>query len=147
MAIALSRLPSQVNLTSRHPADTVQQHHYLRSPTSCCTHAPRPRRNSQGDAAMPLPRPATRLISSPRASLQILTSIGARTSRSFTSTALRKAGDHAHEDHFDPPGGWLFGVKPGEKYENEGWENVWFYGFYGSLLFGIVGYCYKPDTR
>jgi hypothetical protein len=96
---------------------------------------------------MPLPRPATRLISSPRASLQILTSIGARTSRSFTSTALRKAGDHAHEDHFDPPGGWLFGVKPGEKYENEGWENVWFYGFYGSLLFGIVGYCYKPDTR
>lgn len=36
------------------------------------------------------------------------------------------AGDHAHEDHYDPPGGWLFGVKPGEKYENEGWENIWF---------------------
>jgi hypothetical protein len=96
---------------------------------------------------MPLPRPSARLITSPRANLHILSSTAARASRPFTSTALRKAGDHAHEDHFDPPGGWLFGVKPGEKYENEGWEHVWYYGFFGSLLFGVVGYCYKPDTR
>ena len=41
----------------------------------------------------------------------------------------------------------MFGVKPGEKYENEGWENIWFYGFGGSLLLGVIGYCYKPDTR
>jgi hypothetical protein len=67
--------------------------------------------------------------------------------RLLSSTAARSAGDHAHEDHYDPPGGWLFGVKPGQQYENEGWENVWFYGFFGSLLFGVVGYCYKPDTR
>ena len=100
---------------------------------------------------MPLPRPSARLITTPRAHLQIVT----RTNRHFSSTppqpfnstAALRAGDHAHEDHFDPPGGWLFGVKPGEKYENEGWENVFFYGFFGSLLFGAIGYCYKPDTR
>merc|ERR1712070_804809 len=44
------------------------------------------------------------------------------------------------------PSRWRFGVKPGEKYENEGWENIWYYGFFGSLVFGLVGYCYKPDT-
>lgn len=96
---------------------------------------------------MPLPRPSARLITTPRAHLQIVTSTAARTSRPFASTTIQKAGDHAHEDHYDPPGGYLFGVRPGEKYENEGWENVFFYGFFGSLLFGAIGYCYKPDTR
>lgn len=99
---------------------------------------------------MPLLR-ASRLITNSRARLQIIPSPPTTTSsfarRSLSSTAARSAGDHAHEDHYDPPGGWLFGVKPGEKYEKEGWENVWFYGFYGSILFGVVGYCYKPDTR
>ncbi|EMD01214.1 hypothetical protein BAUCODRAFT_82315, partial [Baudoinia panamericana UAMH 10762] len=67
--------------------------------------------------------------------------------RSLTSSAARKAGDsHAHDDHYDQPSGYLWGVKPGEKYENEGWEGVFYYGFCGSLLFGLVGYCYKPDT-
>lgn len=95
---------------------------------------------------MPLLRSATRLLTNPRARLQIVTNPSfAR--RSLTSTSARSAGDHAHEDQYDSPSGWLFGVKPGEKYENEGWENVWYYGFFGSCLFGIVGYCYKPDTR
>ena len=53
---------------------------------------------------------------------------------------------HAHEDHFDPPSGWLWGIKPGEKPEKEGWENVFIYGFFGSLIFGAVGYAFKPDT-
>ncbi|CAD6569839.1 MAG: hypothetical protein ASARMPREDX12_003095 [Alectoria sarmentosa] len=52
----------------------------------------------------------------------------------------------SHESHYDPPSGWLFGVPPGEKYKNEGWENSWVYGFWGSLLLGIVAYAYKPDT-
>ena len=98
---------------------------------------------------MPLLRPmSSRLITAPRARLQITLYPSLRTQqRPLSSTAARSAGDHAHEDHYDPPSGWLFGVKPGEKYENEGWENVWYYGFFGSLLFGVVGYCYKPDTR
>jgi len=37
-------------------------------------------------------------------------------------------------------------VKPGEKAEKEGWENIWIYGFFGSLAFGVVGYAFKPDT-
>jgi len=95
---------------------------------------------------------SSRLITSPRVRLQIVPNLTAARAqqfqqRSIFSTPTRRAGDHAHEDHYDPPTGWLWGVKPGEKYENEGWENVWFYGFFGSLLFGVVGYCYKPDTR
>lgn len=54
--------------------------------------------------------------------------------------------EHAHEDHYDPPSGWLWGIKPGEKPEKEGWENVFIYGFFGSLIFGAVGYSFKPDT-
>ena len=104
-----------------------------------------------------LTRATTRLItSSSRARPQIVptTLCAARAQqhqqqqRPLSSTASLKAGDsHAHEDHYDAPSGWLFNVKPGEKYENEGWETVWYYGFVGSLLFGLIGYCYKPDTR
>ena len=54
--------------------------------------------------------------------------------------------DSQHESHYDPPSGWLFGVPPGEKYQKEGWENTWVYGFWGSILFGVVAYAYKPDT-
>ncbi|EME89213.1 uncharacterized protein MYCFIDRAFT_126104 [Pseudocercospora fijiensis CIRAD86] len=88
------------------------------------------------------------ILTAPRARLQIIPNLAAcaRQQRPLSSTAIRSAADHAHEDQYDPPGGWLFGVKPGEKYENEGWENIWFYGFCGSMLFGVVGYCYKPDT-
>jgi hypothetical protein len=93
----------------------------------------------------------TRLITSSRARLQLVPNLTAARIQHqrplSTSTALRAGDSHAHEDHYDAPSGWLFGVKPGEKYENEGWENVFFYGFFGSLLFGLVGYCYKPDTR
>lgn len=61
------------------------------------------------------------------------------------SSQLRSA--ESHGDHYDPPGGWLFGVKPGEKYQSEGWENIFYWGFFGSMAFGVIGYCYKPDTR
>jgi hypothetical protein len=67
-------------------------------------------------------------------------------SRSLSSTAAKNAADHSSESHYDPPSGWLFGVKPGEKAEKEGWENIWIYGFFGSLAFGVVGYAFKPDT-
>merc|ERR1712144_40891 len=68
------------------------------------------------------------------------------TIRSFSSTPAPRAADHAHEDHYDPPTGWLFGVKPGEKVEKEGWEAIWVYGFFGSLAAGVVAYAFKPDT-
>lgn len=68
--------------------------------------------------------------------------------RTLTSTARIRAADHgaAHEDPYDPPSGWLWGIKPGEKPEKEGWEGVFFWGFGGSLLLGAVAYAFKPDT-
>lgn len=66
--------------------------------------------------------------------------------RSFSSTAELCGSDHAHESQYDPPSGWLFGVKPGEKRKKEDWEDIWVYGFFGSLAFGVVGYAFKPDT-
>ncbi|KAI9051312.1 hypothetical protein LZ554_005413 [Drepanopeziza brunnea f. sp. 'monogermtubi'] len=69
------------------------------------------------------------------------------TSRAFSQSAARKGADNAHhEDHYDPPSGWLFGIKPGEKAEREGWEGVWMYGFFGSLGLATVAYAFKPDT-
>ena len=53
---------------------------------------------------------------------------------------------HAHEDHYDPPSGWLFNVPPGEKPKKEGWETLIYWGFFGSLALAGIGYAYKPDT-
>lgn len=70
-----------------------------------------------------------------------------RSTRAFSQSKAVKGGDAHHGDHYDPPSGWLFGVKPGEKYEKEGWEGVWYWGFYGSIAFAVVAYAFKPDTR
>lgn len=61
----------------------------------------------------------------------------------FSTSASARA---SHGSQYDPPTGWLFGVKPGEKYKPEGWENLFFYGFCGSLAVFAVAYAYKPDT-
>lgn len=61
-----------------------------------------------------------------------------------TRSSLR--GGAGHGDPYDPPSGYLFGVKPGQKYVKEGWENIWYYGFIGSLLVAGVAYIFKPDT-
>ncbi|KAM3079721.1 hypothetical protein ACMFMG_006130 [Clarireedia jacksonii] len=90
----------------------------------------------------PLSRALTRALSlSKPTTATTTTSI---TRRTFTSTRTNRSADHG--DHYDPPSGWLFGVKPGEKAEKEGWENIWVYGFLGTCAFGIVGYAVKPDT-
>jgi hypothetical protein len=111
-------------------------------------HQRTPPLRSRHAIAMPLPRPValTRVansISSQSSALVISQRIGVR---AFSQSTERKAADHAHEDHYDPPSGWLFGVKPGEKAEKEGWETVWIWGFFGSLGLGVVAYAFKPDT-
>ncbi|KAM5348735.1 hypothetical protein ACJ41O_008558 [Fusarium nematophilum] len=64
-------------------------------------------------------------------------------SRGFSVTARRRGG-HG-ESQFDPPTGWLWGIKPGEKAEPEGWE--WpMYLFLGSLVATGVALAFKPDT-
>jgi hypothetical protein len=95
--------------------------------------------------AMPLIRPTA---FSSRAAQQALASAPRSiVARRALSTTQQLRGGASHDDHYDPPGGVLFGVKPGEKYKEEGWENVFYYGFFGSLAFGVIGYAYKPDTR
>jgi len=64
--------------------------------------------------------------------------------RTFSTTPRRAGGGGAPQ--YDPPTGWLFGVRPGEKYEKEGWENIFFYGFYGAFAVFAVAYAFKPDT-
>lgn len=78
--------------------------------------------------------------------LQFPLSFRSTPARHFShSQAVRGGG--GHESHYDPPSGWLFGVKPGEKYQKEGWEGIWYWGFYGSFAVAIVAYAFKPDTR
>ncbi|KAI9743738.1 MAG: hypothetical protein M1835_002864, partial [Candelina submexicana] len=101
---------------------------------------------------MPPPRPTTAALRSLRA----LTRSSKPTTPppltrltpppSTLQTRLSSSAHHDHEDHYDPPSGWLWGVPPGETYKKEGWEGIWIYGFFGSLILGAVAYAYKPDT-
>ncbi|KAK4463800.1 ESSS subunit of NADH:ubiquinone oxidoreductase [Cladorrhinum samala] len=85
-------------------------------------------------------RAATRAV----ARTTTTTTAAPRSAASFSTSAKRSGGGHGPV--YDPPSGWLFGVKPGEKYQNEGWENIFFYGFCGSLAVFAVAYAWKPDT-
>ena len=76
----------------------------------------------------------------------VLYPLSFRTARPFSQSKAVQGGG-GHESHYDPPSGWLFGVKPGEKYEKEGWEGIWYWGFYGSFAVAIIAYAFKPDTR
>ncbi|KAI1194434.1 ESSS subunit of NADH:ubiquinone oxidoreductase-domain-containing protein [Nemania serpens] len=93
---------------------------------------------------MPVVR-ATTAVRATRTALQqsATATAAAPSSRQFTASARTPA---AHGPQYDPPTGWLFGVKPGEKYQKEGWETPFFYGFCGSLLLAGVAYGFKPDT-
>ncbi|KAK5637431.1 hypothetical protein RRF57_013143 [Xylaria bambusicola] len=85
---------------------------------------------------------ATNAVRATRAALQQSTTATPST-RQFTASARTSA---SHGPQYDPPTGWLFGVKPGEKYQKEGWETPFFYGFCGSILVAGVAYGFKPDT-
>ncbi|EFX01067.1 NADH:ubiquinone oxidoreductase subunit [Grosmannia clavigera kw1407] len=64
----------------------------------------------------------------------------------FSSTAAGRSAGHHHESPYDAPTGWLFGVKPGDKYKNEGWEKPMFWGFCGSLVLFAAIVPFKPDS-
>ncbi len=93
-------------------------------------------------AARAVQRSATTSTSSTTSSASLLTP-AATTSRSFSTTPRVQGGG---APQYDPPSGWLWGVKPGEKYQKEGWEDLFFWGFYGSLGVFAVAYAFKPDT-
>lgn len=90
----------------------------------------------------------SRILSSARGQLQIVPPPYRALNTAATDLLHSRAqGRRRTRRPLRPPTGWLFGVKPGEKPEKEGWENVFFYGFFGSVAFGVVGYWFKPDTR
>ncbi|KAJ2363603.1 hypothetical protein IW150_006693 [Coemansia sp. RSA 2607] len=72
--------------------------------------------------------------------------LSSRTAATAAPGARLVRGGHG-APQFNEPGGYLFGRKPGEKYESEGWEVIWIGGF--TIAFGLiaVGQIYKPDTR
>ncbi|KAI2610279.1 ESSS subunit of NADH:ubiquinone oxidoreductase [Hypoxylon fragiforme] len=90
---------------------------------------------------MPAVRPNT-VVRATRA-LQHSQPAAAITTRSFSATARAPS---SHGPQYDPPTGWLWGLKPGEKYQREGWEIPFFYGFCGSIAIFAVAYGFKPDT-
>ncbi|KAJ4379620.1 hypothetical protein N0V86_004801 [Didymella sp. IMI 355093] len=87
--------------------------------------------------ALRLARPATRMALTP--SLRAAAPVRA----SFSTTSVRRGGD---SHHYDAPSGWLFGVKPGEEYKKEGWENATFYVFIPMMVLFVGVYAFKPDT-
>ena len=75
----------------------------------------------------------------------VVASPSSHSRRCLSVTARRPAGSGHNESQYDPPGGWLWGIKPGEKPEPEGWE--WpMYLFCGGLVAAAIGLAYKPDT-
>ncbi|KJZ74679.1 hypothetical protein HIM_06029 [Hirsutella minnesotensis 3608] len=71
--------------------------------------------------------------------------VAAAAPRCFSTSASRQGGGHSNESPFEPPTGWLWGIKPGEKPEPEGWE--WpMYIFAGSLVVTGIALAYRPDT-
>ncbi|KAI2628152.1 ESSS subunit of NADH:ubiquinone oxidoreductase-domain-containing protein [Xylaria nigripes] len=92
---------------------------------------------------MPAVHPTTAVRATRAALQQSAPSVTSVAARQFTASARTSS---SHGPQYDPPTGWLFGVKPGEKYQKEGWETPFFYGFCGSLLLAGVAYAFKPDT-
>jgi hypothetical protein len=86
------------------------------------------------------------LLRASRTALRSPISRGGYGARAISTTQARRGAAAGHEDHYDPPSGWLWGIKPGEVREKEGWEGIWIYGFFGSLIAGVVAYSFKPDT-
>ncbi|MCJ1273584.1 hypothetical protein MMC21_001377 [Puttea exsequens] len=137
-------LPSQVtSLIARQPQP------------SSTTSPPLSISNRTNTTPMPPFRPLSRLSAFQQTSCKPFRSSKSpliHPTRTLASTHPPEVSEHpspdtaSHESHYDPPSGWLFGVPPGQKYEKEGWETTWVYGFWGSLLFGVVAYAYKPDT-
>lgn len=87
-----------------------------------------------------LARPASQALRAPAARAAAPTS-----TRAFSQSLAKRGGGHEH--HYDAPSGWLFGVKPGEEYKKEGWENVTFYVFIPIMVLFTGIYAFKPDTR
>lgn len=112
--------------------------------------------NPLKQAATRLTRPVfrTRIISRPTAAIRPFSTTPRILANTTPATAPASSGDHAsehaehghgHESHYDPPGGWLWGLRPGEKAEREGWE-IPFYIMCAGYVVAVIAYTMKEDT-
>ncbi|KAL3962555.1 hypothetical protein ACCO45_004078 [Purpureocillium lilacinum] len=125
--------------TTDHEPATATTHRTPNSPPNI-VEAPNDR-----PSANPLPRTSPNGPPPTRRALRACTRQPIASSRTFSVSARRQGGGHGSESQFDPPTGWLWGIKPGEKAETEGWE--WpMYLFCGSLLATGIALAFKPDT-
>lgn len=91
--------------------------------------------------------PALRKLSAHPPTLSLLSRASTTTSLTHLyPTPLTRSMSSSHGSHYDPPTGWFLGVPPGEKQAKEGWEGIWYWGFFGGLFAAGVAYTYKPDT-
>ena len=110
---------------------------YCRNPTSSTTASTTPIATATSAATAP---------SMPTATV-VRTNAITSSSRSSFSTSTQLRGGGSHENHYNPPTGWLWGIPPGQKYEKEGWEGLMYWGFCGSIGLAAIAYIYKPDSR
>ena len=125
------------------PADPPNTHPRPRGHAN--SHAHDSQLHSTHITSMSAPRALRALARPARLSTTFTPSIRAATpARAFSQTIARKGGD---SHHYDAPTGWLFGVKPGEEYKKEGWENATFYVMIPMMVLFVGVYAFKPDTR
>mmetsp|Transcript_9648 Transcript_9648/g.21960 ORF Transcript_9648/g.21960 Transcript_9648/m.21960 type:complete len:133 (+) Transcript_9648:46-444(+) len=93
-------------------------------------------RSFAASTSSPLPVSRSAFSSAPRA----------LESRSISTTSPLKGAAPGGQHHAaDEPNGWLFGVKPGEKPEAEGWEYI-SYGVVGGFIVLMIAASYRPKT-
>ncbi|KIR55767.1 hypothetical protein I315_01649 [Cryptococcus gattii Ru294] len=75
-----------------------------------------------------------------------LASLARPLARQSTSLPAKRYASHGPTYH--PPSGYLFGERPPKngKRVKESWENIYYIGMFGGMIFMGVVYAYKPDT-
>jgi hypothetical protein len=97
-----------------------------------------------------LPRALPRALRAISTSNALRTTTPARNGIRFLSSTQQTRAATSHDDHhespYDPPGGWLWGVPPGEKRQREGWEIPFFTMYCGGTVVAVICYSMKEDT-
>ncbi|WVO22188.1 uncharacterized protein IAS62_003518 [Cryptococcus decagattii] len=75
-----------------------------------------------------------------------LASLARPLARQSTSLPVKRYASHGPT--YNPPSGYLFGERPPKngKRVKESWENIYYIGMFGGMIFMGVVYAYKPDT-
>lgn len=147
----LESLHINLNLSSAHPCRAKQRNQTRRNEKMLTRRLPRMVAARPSSAFSSLSSPSSRVhIQSLRRAASTHSAAPAHDDHSSAAAHGAHGDGHGHgagghDDHFDPPSGWLWGQRPGEKYEKEGWEGLaWV--FTASWVIAIAAYTLKEDT-